>query len=194
MGSATPSLESYEKGVSGSYQLLTLDRRYENRALPKVYTVDLKEELKAGNRSIFSGLLQEKIKDRLEKKEQIILFLNRRGYTLSLIHISFVISGIGDGGQELVQHPSVSGMYQDHAEAAFLRKKGSVYVFLDGTFNDLFCHRADPSARALAFHRTIGDAFGLRAKKGKVTVGEHTGVLQLQSGYGSVLADAVGDP
>ena len=91
----------------------------------------------------------------------------------------FVISGIGDGGQELVQHPSVSGMYQDHAEAAFLRKKGSVYVFLDGTFNDLFCHRADPSARALAFHRTIGDAFGLRAKKGKVTVGEHTGVLQL---------------
>ena len=81
MGSATPSLESYEKGVSGSYQLLTLDRRYENRALPKVYTVDLKEELKAGNRSIFSGLLQEKIKDRLEKKEQIILFLNRRGYT-----------------------------------------------------------------------------------------------------------------
>mgnify|MGYP000461826457 CR=1 FL=1 len=39
MGSATPSLESYEKGMNGSYQLLTLDSRYENRALPKVYTV-----------------------------------------------------------------------------------------------------------------------------------------------------------
>ncbi len=81
MGSATPSLESYEKGMNGSYQLLTLDSRYENRALPKVYTVDLKEELKAGNRSIFSTLLQEKIRERLEKKEQVILFLNRRGYT-----------------------------------------------------------------------------------------------------------------
>lgn len=80
MGSATPSLESYEKGMNGSYQLLTLDSRYENRALPKVYTVDLKEELKAGNRSIFSTLLQEKIRERLEKKEQVILFLNRRGY------------------------------------------------------------------------------------------------------------------
>lgn len=74
MGSATPSLESYEKGVSGSYQLLALDRRYENRALPKVYTVDLKEELKAGNRSIFSGLFQEKIKDRLEKKNRSFCF------------------------------------------------------------------------------------------------------------------------
>lgn len=81
MGSATPSVESYEKGKSGEYQLLTLENRFEGRALPNVHIVDLKEELREGNRSIFSRLLQEKIKERLQRREQIILFLNRRGYT-----------------------------------------------------------------------------------------------------------------
>lgn len=81
MGSATPSVESYEKGKSGEYQLLTLENRFEERALPKVHIVDLKEELREGNRSIFSGLLREKIEERLARKEQIMLFLNRRGYT-----------------------------------------------------------------------------------------------------------------
>lgn len=81
MGSATPSVESYEKGKSGKYFLQTLSCRYENRALPKVYTIDMKQELKEGNRSIFSVLLKEKMEERLHRKEQVILFLNRRGYT-----------------------------------------------------------------------------------------------------------------
>ncbi|MGN0399872.1 MAG: primosomal protein N' [Blautia sp.] len=80
MGSATPSVESYKKGKTGEYLLQTLSCRYENRSLPKVYIVDMKQELKDGNRSIFSGLLREKMGERLKKKEQMILFLNRRGY------------------------------------------------------------------------------------------------------------------
>lgn len=81
MGSATPSVESYEKGKTGEYFLQTLSCRYENRSLPKVFTIDMKQELKEGNRSIFSALLKEKMEERLHRKEQVILFLNRRGYT-----------------------------------------------------------------------------------------------------------------
>ena len=80
LGSATPSMEAYQKAKSGEYQLFTLKERLTGGYLPKVHTVDLREELRNGNRSVFSKCLQEKIADRLEKKEQIILFLNRRGY------------------------------------------------------------------------------------------------------------------
>ncbi len=80
LGSATPSLEAYSRAKSGEYQLFTLKERLTGGFLPKVYTVDLREELRCGNRSVFSRSLQEKIVDRLSKKEQIILFLNRRGY------------------------------------------------------------------------------------------------------------------
>ena len=80
LGSATPSLEAYSRAKKGEYQLFTLKERLTGGFLPTVYTVDLREELRCGNRSVFSRSLQEKIADRLEKKEQIILFLNRRGY------------------------------------------------------------------------------------------------------------------
>lgn len=80
LGSATPSLEAYYRAKSGEYELFTLTRRLTGGSLPSVYTVDLREELKNGNRSIFSIKLQKLIKQRLERKEQIILFLNRRGY------------------------------------------------------------------------------------------------------------------
>lgn len=80
LGSATPSLEAYSRAKSGEYELFTLKRRLTGGTLPSVYTVDLREELKRGNRSIFSGQLQELMEERLQKKEQIILFLNRRGY------------------------------------------------------------------------------------------------------------------
>lgn len=80
LGSATPSLEAYHKAKSGEYRLFTLKERLTGGFLPQVYTVDLREELRQGNRSVFSRSLQEKIIDRLGKKEQIILFLNRRGY------------------------------------------------------------------------------------------------------------------
>lgn len=80
LGSATPSIEAYNRAKNGEYQLFTLKERLTGGYLPKVYTVDLREELRCGNRSVFSRILQEKIAERLEKKEQIILFLNRRGY------------------------------------------------------------------------------------------------------------------
>lgn len=80
LGSATPSLEAYQKAKEGKYRLFTLKERLTGGRLPSVYTIDLCQELRAGNRSIFSNLLQEKIRERLEKKEQIMLFLNRRGY------------------------------------------------------------------------------------------------------------------
>lgn len=80
LGSATPSVDAYYQAQKGMYRLFSLEQRYENRQMPKVYTVDLREELKEGNRSILSNLLQEKIQERLERKEQVMLFLNRRGY------------------------------------------------------------------------------------------------------------------
>ena len=80
LGSATPSLEAYHRAMSGRYQLFTLDRRLTGGTLPLVHTVDLRQELRNGNRSIFSQKLQELMDQRLERGEQIILFLNRRGY------------------------------------------------------------------------------------------------------------------
>lgn len=81
LGSATPSMESYYKAATGEYKLFRLKERLTGGMLPKVYIEDLRKEFRRGNKSIFSFKLQELIKDRLEKKEQIMLFLNRRGYT-----------------------------------------------------------------------------------------------------------------
>ena len=81
LGSATPSMESYYKALHGEYGFYTLKERLTGGTLPDVYIEDLREELRNGNRSIFSVRLQELIRDRLNKKEQIMLFLNRRGYS-----------------------------------------------------------------------------------------------------------------
>lgn len=80
LGSATPSLEAYYRAKQGEYKLFTLMERLTGGSLPAVHTVDLREELQNGNRSIFSVKLQELMADRLAKKQQIMLFLNRRGY------------------------------------------------------------------------------------------------------------------
>lgn len=80
LGSATPSMEAYYHAVHGDYKLYKLTKRLTGGVLPDVYTIDLREELREGNRSIFSRKLQELIQDRLDKQEQIMLFLNRRGY------------------------------------------------------------------------------------------------------------------
>lgn len=80
LGSATPSLEAYYRAKEGEYRLFQLDRRLTGGTLPGVYTVDLRQELKEGNRSIFSRKLQELIAQRLANREQMMLFLNRRGY------------------------------------------------------------------------------------------------------------------
>lgn len=80
LGSATPSLEAFYRCRLGEYTLLELKNRATAQSLPEVYTVDMREELKHGNRSIISDRLKEMIEDRLQKRQQIMLFLNRRGY------------------------------------------------------------------------------------------------------------------
>ena len=79
LGSATPSLEAFYRCRLGEYPLLELKNRATAQSLPEVYTVDMREELKHGNRSIISDRLKEMIEDRLQKRQQIMLFLNRRG-------------------------------------------------------------------------------------------------------------------
>ncbi len=81
LGSATPSLESFARAKKDVYQLLTLSKRMNDRGLPPVSIVDMREEMRNGNRSMFSKELFEKMEDRIAKKEQIILFLNRRGHS-----------------------------------------------------------------------------------------------------------------
>ncbi len=80
LGSATPSLEAYYRAQKGEYGLFTLTRRLTGGRLAEVSVVDLRQELKSGNRSIFSRKLQGLMEERLQKKEQTMLFLNRRGY------------------------------------------------------------------------------------------------------------------
>lgn len=81
LGSATPALESFARAKKGVYKLLSLRHRALHQALPTVFIADMREELRQGNRSMFSQSLIEAIRLRLEKKEQMVLFLNRRGYS-----------------------------------------------------------------------------------------------------------------
>ncbi len=80
LASATPSLETYAAAKSGKYSLFTLTHRYGNAVLPKVETVDMKKELADGNSGVLSRSLYEKIKETVEKGNQAILLLNRRGH------------------------------------------------------------------------------------------------------------------
>lgn len=79
LGSATPSVDSYYKAKTGTYRLLELDTRVDDRPLPKCEIVDLRQELREGNRSILSTRLQELMEERLQNGQQTMLFLNRRG-------------------------------------------------------------------------------------------------------------------
>jgi primosomal protein N' (replication factor Y) len=83
LGSATPQMESFSNALRGEYVLLELPRRIgqrtEDSGLAKVYTVDMRQELKEGNRGIFSRTLQEALGECLDKRDRAILFLNRRG-------------------------------------------------------------------------------------------------------------------
>ncbi len=79
LGSATPSLDSYYRAMQGRYALFTLDARFGAAKLPTVTVADMREELKAGNKSVFSRKLKELLTDRIYKGEQSMLFINRRG-------------------------------------------------------------------------------------------------------------------
>ena len=80
LGSATPSMEAYYRSLRGEYTLLELQNRVGNQTLPQVEVVDMREELKNGNRSVFSDALRVKMEERLRKHQQMMLFINRRGY------------------------------------------------------------------------------------------------------------------
>lgn len=81
LGSATPSIESYYKSRKNQYKLFVLENRVDNIPMPKVDLIDMRDELRNGNYSILSKKLNDEINITLEKKQQIILFLNRRGYS-----------------------------------------------------------------------------------------------------------------
>lgn len=81
LASATPSVESYYKAKTDVYTLLKMDSRYNGAPLPETYIVDMREELKNGNRSPISGLLKKEIEKNIENGEQSILFLNKRGHS-----------------------------------------------------------------------------------------------------------------
>ncbi|MBO5096528.1 MAG: primosomal protein N' [Bacilli bacterium] len=83
LGSATPDLINLAKARKGIYKLLEMKNRVGESTLPKCFIVDMAEEMKKRN-TIISEMLKEKIKDRLEKKEQIILLLNRRGHSTTV--------------------------------------------------------------------------------------------------------------
>lgn len=80
LGSATPSLESFARAKKGVYKLLELKNRYNNNSLPKVEIIDMNKEFKKAS-GYFSNTLIDQIKETLERNEQVILFLNRRGYS-----------------------------------------------------------------------------------------------------------------
>ena len=81
LGSATPSIESYYRASINELELITINERADGAAMPKVEIVDMREELMNNNRSIFSKSLHEGIVEALSKNEQVILFLNRRGFS-----------------------------------------------------------------------------------------------------------------
>ena len=156
-GSATPSMEAYSRAVSGEYALIKLEARFGERPLPEVSIVDLREELKAGNRSVLSRTLKEGIEDRLKKGEQTMLFLNRRGYAgfvscrscghvMKCPHCDVSLSEHNNG--KLLCH--YCGYEQKRVEICPVC--GSPYIggFKAGTQQiEQVLHRAFPKARAL---------------------------------------------
>ena len=81
LGSATPTIETYYRALIGEIELLELNSRVDGKAMPPMNTVDMRNELRSGNKSLFSRELFNAIEDRLQKREQVILFLNRRGFS-----------------------------------------------------------------------------------------------------------------
>lgn len=81
MGSATPDIDSYHRAVTGEFLLLQLKERTKGSRLPEVFVTDMRKELENGNRSAFGLPLQQAIRENLEKGQQTMLFLNRRGYS-----------------------------------------------------------------------------------------------------------------
>ena len=80
LGSATPAIETFYRASTGEIKLAVLEKRIDDRPLPTARTIDLRQEFECGRRSFFSDELQESVAARLARREQVILFVNRRGY------------------------------------------------------------------------------------------------------------------
>lgn len=85
LGSATPSVETYRRAKEGEFALITMPERINRRPMPEVRLVDMRREVRRGNSSPFSSVLREKLEQCLERNNQAILFLNRRGYSQTVI-------------------------------------------------------------------------------------------------------------
>ena len=85
LGSATPSVETYKKAKEGEFSLIRLEKRINKRPLPEIIIADMRREVRRGNVSAFSGVLKEEIEKCLTAEKQAILFLNRRGYSQTVI-------------------------------------------------------------------------------------------------------------
>ena len=85
LGSATPSVETYKKAQEGEFSLIRMDKRINKRPLPEIIIADMRREVRRGNNSTFSGVLKEELEKCLAADKQAILFLNRRGYSQTVI-------------------------------------------------------------------------------------------------------------
>lgn len=86
LGSATPALESGSRALSGGpYRCLSMKHRIDQRSMPTVQVVDMREESRSGNRGLFSTTLLQKMETRLDRGEQVLLFLNRRGFNTLVV-------------------------------------------------------------------------------------------------------------
>ena len=188
LGSATPSLEAYAAAQAGKIGLLTLTKRIGVRDLPPVEIVDMREELQSGNRSIFSLLLQKKLRERLEQGEQAMLFLNRRGYSTFVVcrECGYVVS-CPNCDIALTYHSQGQAMrchYCDHNElppiicpecaSRYIRFFGQgtqrVEEELQALFQEVPILRLDfDTTRSREAHRRILDNF--RSQKASILVG-----------------------
>ncbi len=85
LGSATPSAETYKRAKDGEFSLIRLEKRINKRPLPEIIIADMRREVRRGNNSSFSGALKEELSKCLAQGKQAILFLNRRGYSQTVI-------------------------------------------------------------------------------------------------------------
>jgi len=85
LGSATPSVETYKKAKEGEFSLIRLDKRVNKKPLPEILIADMRREVRRGNNSAFSVVLKEELEKCLAEEKQAILFLNRRGYSQTVI-------------------------------------------------------------------------------------------------------------
>lgn len=81
LGSATPSVISYRRSEEGIYKRIELKRRYNMNEMPAVSIIDMREQLRSGSSDIISQPLEQAVREELDRKKQVILFLNRRGYS-----------------------------------------------------------------------------------------------------------------